>query len=268
MTDAELPARRPRQPPKRQASRAEPDNLKLTPLRAHYEKRELVALQLAEELNSLGYIDDPLALLGPPFNPPKPRPADAPPLPDLIFLRFIFNAFVRTFPFLQKAPSTFYTAKLQPFVTSFLTRNISTTEDRDEETKRRRLAGKLEKHLGLIISSAVKLADNDGEEEVIRVTSEGAVTASVNNDLIPQTTAPNREKVLPPLPPGATPLKDFEVNVATIRNVTVKGRIRSKTHEEFVILVKRKGRPDVYVSRRYGDFTKLAEKVRSLSSCC
>jgi hypothetical protein len=65
------------------------------------------------------------------------------------------------------------------------------------------------------------------------------------------------------LPLGATPLKDFEVNVATIRNVTIKGRIRNKTHEEFVISVRRKGKADTYVSRRYGDFARLAEKVRS-----
>jgi hypothetical protein len=245
----------------------ETDPLALTPLRAHYLKRELVALQLGHELQGIGDVPDALALFGAPFNPPAPDPPGSPatPKPDLVFLRFFFHGFVRDFPFLRAAPATFFSHKVQPFVASFLARNITSTEDREEETKRRRLAGKLEKHFGLLLSSAIKLSDNAGHEEVIRVLEGGAVAAPVGERFAPgsaEALKAARDKDLPSLPAGASAAKDFEVNVVTIRHITVKGRLRHRSHEEFVILTKRKGKEDVYVSRRYGDFAKLAEKVR------
>jgi len=181
------------------ASSLEPpphDPLQLTPLRAHYLKRELVTLEFVKELTSL---DSPgaLSVLGPPFLP-KSRFVDGVPQPapqvgskeqieeqrseegqlDLPFLRFVFNHFILSFPFLVACPPTFFSHKLQPFVYSFVQRNISGSDDRgegeeDSKTKRKKIAGKVEKHLGLVMSAAIKLTENGGREEVVRIEDDG-----------------------------------------------------------------------------------------------
>ena len=171
--------------------------LALTPLRAHYLKRELVTLQFVNELKSL---DSPEAMscLGPPFLPKArflnglPQPAPAPGSQaaldeartdeasvDLPFLRFIFHHFVLSFPFLVNCPPTFFSHKLQPFVYSFVSRNLSGSDDREDDTKRKKIAGKVEKHLGLIMSAAIKVTENQGREEVVRIEDDGSSHAAV-----------------------------------------------------------------------------------------
>lgn len=228
----------------------------LTPLRAHYLKRELVTLQLQAELESLAH-PDCLAVLGPPFAPSKPGGTapirDARDV-DLPFTRFLLHHFVLTFPMLAPVQPTFYKDKLQPAVSSFLSRNISTSDERDHPTKRRRLTGKLEKHLGLIMSASIKLSDNNGQEDVVRVTGVAAASAAAG---------PDKDKDLPPVPiQQADRDARFQVNVVTIRTIVTKGRLRSSSHQEFIIRVRRKNMPDSFVSRRYGDYYKLAEQLR------
>ncbi|GAA5820277.1 hypothetical protein JCM10212_000396 [Sporobolomyces blumeae] len=266
--------------------------LRLTPLRAHYLKRELVTLEFVKELASL---DSPSALsvLGPPFLP-KSRfvngvPQPAPPAGskealeeqrseerqlDLPFLRFVFNHFVLSFPFLVACPATFFSHKLQPFVYSFVSRNISSSDERDgHDTKRKRIAGKVEKHLGLVMSAAIKVTENGGREEVVRIEDDGSTHTGLPAS---QEQQGDRESKQQPGAAGAAgPVKkrgnlvkadskedDFSINVVTVRNRAVKGRVRTKTHEEFIVRTRRKGSPDVFVARRYGDFVRLAETLR------
>ncbi|EPS94095.1 hypothetical protein FOMPIDRAFT_1055405 [Fomitopsis schrenkii] len=54
----------------------------------------------------------------------------------------------------------------------------------------------------------------------------------------------------------------FEVNVVCVRTVTEKGRVRSRMHEEFIIRTSQSHQSDVFVSRRYGDFKTLANKLQ------
>ncbi|GAA5913816.1 hypothetical protein JCM6882_007707 [Rhodosporidiobolus microsporus] len=267
------------------ASSLEPpshDPLLLTPLRAHYLKRELVTLEFVKEL---GALDSPgaLSILGPPFLP-KSRfvngvPGTAPPpgseaeaqerlefeqSAELPFLRFVFHHFILSFPFLIACPPTFFSHKLQPFVYSFVSRNISSSDDREVDTKRKRIAGKVEKHLGLIMSAAVKLTENDGREEVVRIEDDGTMHAGAP--------ASQQEQSPPGLGFGTRKRgqlttaekkdEEFSINVVSVRNVVVKGRVRNKAHEEFIVRTRRKGHDDVYVARRYGDFVRLAETLR------
>ena len=264
-----------------------PAHLDLTPLRAHYLKRELVSGQMARELSALAD-PDALSIIGWPFDVKQPSSANASTTTDaagatrlrkldedgdeldLPFLRFFLHHFVLTFPFLSQVdPKTFYSKKLQPFVESFMARNISLNEEREEETgqstKRHKLAGKAEKHIGLLISSAVKLTDNQGREEVVRI--------------VDVKSAP------PPLPPKdagsggdhasashtayksqAIPQPDaFQVNIVGVRTTYTKGRLgRKYAHDEFLVRTSRLNVPDVYVSRRYGDFAKLSEMVNAI----
>lgn len=283
-----------------------PSHTQLTPLRAHYLKRELVGGQLARELHALGN-PDALSIVGWPFDDTRPperrlrnarlhqerstaKAAVAAGGPssagltgrsphnggdddddaDLPFLRFFLHHFVMTFPFLSQVDTkTFYSRKLQPFIESFMKRNISMNEEREEETgqktKRHKLAGKAEKHLGLLISSAIRLNDNRGREEVVRIvdvksapvpppssSSSGAATSSATGQAVPGT--------------SATFMKaseaNFQVNVVGIRTVTYRNKLGRKTnHEEFLVRTSRNGQPDVFVSRRYGDFVRLAGMV-------
>jgi hypothetical protein len=215
-------------------------------------KRELVGGQLAIELNALG---DPNALskIGWPFDP-RPPVADSDDDSNLPFLRFFFHHFVMTFPFLAEVDtSVFYSKKLQPFIESFMARNISVNDEREEETgiqtKRHKLAGKAEKHVGLLISSAVKLADNEGREEVVRIVDVKTAAPAAAG---PSTTHTGPSQAL------------FQVNVVGVRTVTERARLgRRVKHEHFVIRTSRANHPDVFVSRRYGDFAALSDMV-----CC
>lgn len=288
-----LPSSTPRPSTSIQQPEIEPDSISepfsLTPLRAHYLKRELVTLQFASELESLSN-PSALSLLGPPFLPanqfinghPIYPPLDSkltnfnrsnqPFLPSdtqLPFLRFFFHKFVLSFPFLLNLPDSFFTHKVQPFVYSFFSRNFSRSDDREEETKRQKIAGKVEKHLALIMAAAIKVNDNKGQEQVVRVTPGSDPTpndddAFVSTPIIapvPDQTLLDPNQITHQVPSIVTPTS-FDLNVVAIRRVRVKSRMRSKVHEEFLIRTRTQSIGETYVSRRYRDFFKLAESLR------
>ncbi|KIM46162.1 hypothetical protein M413DRAFT_64985 [Hebeloma cylindrosporum] len=219
----------------------------LTPLRAHYLKKSLVQLQFARELDLISS-EGPanvstLSYLGPPFTTP---PKDAPHL-DLPFLRYIFRQFVLTFPFMAAAPKNFYSQKLQPFVAAVVSRNISPTsvlDEQSEQATRKRLLAKVERNLSLFVNAATKLVET---EDVVRLTQDDL-------DRL-ETLSKKRQARL------AKARDFFEVNIIGVRTVVDKGRMRSRAHEEFIIRTKRSRYPDVYVSRRYGDFKTLASEL-------
>ncbi|KAH9482684.1 PX domain-containing protein [Psilocybe cubensis] len=223
----------------------------LTPIRAHYLKKALVQLQFARELDLISTEGPPnvstLSYLGPPFTSP---PKDAPPL-DLPFLRYIFRQFVLTFPFMAAAPKDFYSLKLQPFVGAVLARNItqgSVLDDAEsEQASRKRLLAKVERNLSLFVNAATKLVE---PEEVVRLSQADLDRLEVLSRKRQRRLAKDRDS--------------FEVNIVSVRTVVDKGRMRSRAHEEFIIRTKRSRYPDVYVSRRYGDFRTLAAELAKM----
>lgn len=281
----------------------------LTPLRAHYLKKTLVTMQLAHELNLL---TDPvlganaLGLLGEPFSLPEAAKREAMTrvseisrqegrVGDMPFLRFLFHQFVLPFPFLTSAPPTFWSAKVQPFLTSFLAstgytkttsltpeeqklaESLMTKEEKKEAAERLKLWDKVEKHSALMVGVGVKIV---GGEEVVRI-------GQTELRRLEEAQMERRRKLMerqraqwgpPPPPPGqggpsgqgqAPPQlafnaesAGFDVNVVGVRVVNEKGRVRNKSHEEFLIRTQRPGIGDVYVSRRYGDFRRLSEELR------
>ncbi|WVQ85631.1 hypothetical protein IAT38_007797 [Cryptococcus sp. DSM 104549] len=258
----------------------------LTPLRAHYLKKTLVNLQVAHEL---GLITDPalganaLGLLGEPFTLPESAKREAMArvgevaraegqVGDLPFLRFMFHQFVLPFPFLATAPPTFWSAKVQPFLSSFLAttglsahttlseqeremaESMMTKEERKEVQERKKLWAKVEKHLALMFGLGIKLTSG---EEVVRI---GQAELRRLEELQEQRRKKWMEKHGGEA--GGEPQSGFEVNVIGVRVVVEKGRVRSRSHEEFIIRTSRSGAPDVFVSRRYGDFRRLAEELR------
>ncbi|KAI1148648.1 hypothetical protein F4825DRAFT_464751 [Nemania diffusa] len=212
----------------------------------HYLKRELVAEQVNWEISEL---NSPTALhrFGAPFksNYGEVSPLDS----ELPILRYIFVHHVREFPFLDKAKEKeFWQDKLQVFLESFASKDISSSEDRLEETKRRKLAMKCRKLVELMMVSGVPTAS--GFEERIRfaemeIVDRNAIDTGVLNTM-----------------PEGNFVNGWDVNVAGVRTTLVKRNIRHHKHAEFLLRVKRKGEIAHFIGRRYGDFARLHLKLR------
>ncbi|KAI8952109.1 hypothetical protein F4801DRAFT_589177 [Xylaria longipes] len=218
----------------------------LTGKQEHYLKRELVAEQVDWEISEL---NSPTALrrFGAPFKSDygEVSPLDS----ELPILRYIFVHHVREFPFLDKAKEKeFWQDKLQVFLESFASKNISSSEDRLEETKRRKLAMKCRKLVELMMVSGIPTAS--GFEERIRfaemeIVDRNAIDTGVLNTI-----------------PEGNFVNGWDINVAGVRTTMVKRNIRHHKHAEFLLRVKRKGEIEHFVGRRYGDFANLHKKLR------
>ncbi|KAH9909378.1 succinate flavoprotein subunit [Xylariomycetidae sp. FL2044] len=238
-----------RVPPARNQSTVSvpPPGQTLTGKQEHYLKRELISEQVNWEISEL---NSPTALrrFGAPFKSEfgEVSPYDS----ELPILRYIFVHHVREFPFLDKAKEKeFWQDKLQVFLESFATKNISSSEDRLEETKRRKLAIKCRKLVELMMVSGVPTAS--GFEERIRF----AELEIVDRDAIDT-------GMLNTLPEGNY-VNGWDVNVAGVRIITTKGKIRRHKHAEFLLRIKRKDQLEFFVARRYGDFARLHKQLRT-----
>src|SRR5258708_10578538 len=190
------------------------DPYELTPIRAHYLKKSLIQLQFSREIQAITSSASTLSYLGPPFSPP---PKDAPIL-DLPFLRYLFRQFVLTFPFLASAPRDFFPDKVQPFISSLLSRNLSSTSILDDESTdsadTAKLIANAERSFSLFLNYAVKTVE---KEETVRLSQSDL-------DRLKAIARKRHAKLMK--------TKDiFEVNVVCVRTVVDRGRVRSKVHE-------------------------------------
>jgi len=218
----------------------------LTGKQEHYLKRELISQQTKYEIAELS---SPTALrrFGAPFRSDagEVAPEDS----ELPLLRYIFVNHVRNFPFLDKAKEKeFWQDKLQVFLESFASKDISSSEDRLEETKRRKLALKAEKLVELMMVSGIPTAS--GYEERIRFAEMEIVDRQAD------------EKGLTMNEPSGHAINGWDVNVAGVRTTSVKRHLRYHTHAEYLIRVKHDGDKDFYIGRRYADFVQLHKRIR------
>jgi hypothetical protein len=145
---------------------------------------------------------------------------------------------VRNFPFLDKArEKEFWQDKLQvvrlPFITlcparnaksglieqfleSFANKHVSSSEDRLEETKRRKLARKCEKLIELMMVSGVPTAS--GYEERVQFSEMEVVERGADEN-----------GILVNMPEGQS-IHGWDVNVAAVRVVSVKRTVRYHPH--------------------------------------
>ncbi|KAF2099472.1 hypothetical protein NA57DRAFT_38568 [Rhizodiscina lignyota] len=218
----------------------------LTGKQEHYLKRELLSQQVKREINDLA---SPTALqrFGAPFRSDKGevKPEDS----DLPILRYVFVNHVRNFPFLDQArEKEFWQDKLQVFLESFANKNISSSEDRLEMTKRKKLANKAEKLMELMMVSGLPTAS--GYEERIRFSEIEVVDRGADeNGLVA-----NR--------PEGRMINGWDINVAGVRKKNVKRHVRTHVHAEYLLRVKQAGKDDIYVGRRYSDFQQLNKRLR------
>ncbi|KAM0280740.1 hypothetical protein ACHAQH_003910 [Verticillium albo-atrum] len=229
-----------------QPSKTPPPGQTLTGKQEHYLKRELISDQVKYEISEL---NSPTALkrFGAPF---KSDYGEVSPLEsELPILRYIFVHHVRDFPFLDKArEKEFWQDKLQVFLESFATKNISSSEDRLEETKRRKLALKSQKLVELMMVSGVKTSS--GFEERIRFSEIEVVDSNAIDTGVMHTM------------PEGNYINGWDVNVAGVHITQVKKTIRHHKHAEFLLRIKRKGELEFFVGRRYGDFNRLYKRLR------
>lgn len=132
---------------------------------------------------------------------------------------------------------------------SFANKHVSSSEDRLEETKRRKLARKSEKLVELMMVSGVPTAS--GYEERIQFSEMEVVDRGAND-----------KGLLVNMPEGNT-INGWDVNVAAVRVTSVKRTVRYHPHAEFIIRVRRDGKEDIHVGRRYGDFVKMHRRLRT-----
>ncbi|KAK5127110.1 hypothetical protein LTR85_008470 [Meristemomyces frigidus] len=218
----------------------------LTGKQEHYLKRELIAQQTKWEVEELSH---PTALqrFGAPFRSEAGEvlPEDS----ELPLLRYIFVRHVRNFPFLNQAKEKeFWQDKLQVFLESFANKHISSSEDRLEETKRAKLAIKASKLVELMMVSGIPTAS--GYEERIRFSEMEVVDRGAN------------EQGLVVNVPQGHEINGWDVNVAGVRIVKQKRHVRHHAHAEFILRVKRRDEPEIYVARRFGEFSKMHKKLR------
>lgn len=180
-------------------------------------KRELISQQVNREIKEL---NSPTALrhFGAPFraNDSSPTPVSAAES-SLPILRYVFANHVRNFPFLDQAKEEeFWQDKVQVFLEAFASKHVSSSEDRQEETKRRKIAVKSAKLLELMMGTGI--ATSSGYEEEIRF-SDIEIVERGANDVGLLVNAPN-----------AVAINGWDVNVAGVRTVTTKRLMKTYRH--------------------------------------
>ncbi|KAJ5520409.1 hypothetical protein N7463_000862 [Penicillium fimorum] len=219
----------------------------LTGKQEHYLKRELISREVCDEISEL---NSPTALqrFGAPFRSEfgEVAPVDS----ELPILRYIFVHHVRNFPFLDQArEKEFWQDKLQIFLESFANKHVSSSEDRLEETKRRKLARKCEKLVELMMVSGVPTAS--GYEERIQFSEMEIVERGAQES-----------GLLFNMPEGNS-INGWDVNVAAVRTTSVKRTVRYHQHAEFIIRVRHHDKQDIHIGRRYGEFVKLHRRLKT-----
>ncbi|CAB4476818.1 hypothetical protein RhiirA5_493779 [Rhizophagus irregularis] len=211
--------------------------LTLSPLQAHYLKKELISRQIRSEIQLLSQYEA-IKNLGPPFADDDCVETDTP------FLRFIFNRFVYTFPFLRNSEANFW-LKVSEFLNEFQKKNITTSSTRDETTKRKKLAEKVVNEFTLLLN--VGLKTTLGKEESIKVDF-SHIYKNYNEKNSQDSNSTN----------------GWTVNIVSVKAACEKKRkIQKHVYMEYIIQTIRSNFDEhVYVVRRRKDFKKLYTKLK------
>ncbi|RIA89362.1 hypothetical protein C1645_772664 [Glomus cerebriforme] len=210
----------------------------LSPLQAHYLKKELISRQIRTEIQSISQ-HGALNNLGPPFTDKDSVETNTP------FLRFIFSRFVYTFPFLQRSDDTFW-IKVSEFLNEFYKKNISTSPTRDESTKRKKLSEKIIKEFTLLLNAGIKTTS--GKEESIKVDF-SSIYENYN-----QKTSQDSSKFI----------NGWAVNIVSVKAASEKRRIQKHVYMEYIIQTIRPNFDEpIFVVRRRRDFKKLYTKLKA-----
>ncbi|ODQ83071.1 hypothetical protein BABINDRAFT_80437 [Babjeviella inositovora NRRL Y-12698] len=224
--------------------------LSLSPTQEHFLKKELVSQQLAHEFRLLSSPDG-LQRFGYPFSTEKAT-SDAFPL-----LRFFFDNFVLTFPFLSHN-TAFWEAKVQPFYETFSAKKISSSEDRGELSKRRQVTNKMASGILLFFVSSIATKSD----------TEYFLTSVPNMDAVQKVTKRDVVLILPDevddMLTLTAPSTGFALNIAGVRRVDdKKGWFLLAPAYEFIVQVTDSEHAPYIVYRRYSEFLRLDKALRA-----
>lgn len=186
-----------------------------------------------------------LAALGAPFRPAPHAPV-AP--DDLPMLRFVFQRWVLTFPLVAQASPEFF-PKLQQLADEFYDRNISGSDDREEASKRRKIANRVERYVTLLFAAAILAKPPPGiapadAEQVVELTPIDLQAIT----LAEQAGVKGEQDVAP-----------LAINIIAVRTPPVlPGKKPDLSSAQFIVASSAgKGADETYVARSYADFEHL-----------
>lgn len=170
-------------------------------------------------------------------------------------VRHMFVHHIKTFPFLSKADDRdFWQLRLQAFLESFADKNISSSEDRAEDTKRSKISLRIKKAFAMYMSAG------------LMTTSVDEPTAKVEKPATAGVEQLDHKKVLSSLASGKF-INGLCLNVVGVREVRTKRMLSflagDHVSAEYLIETKmetHEGRT-VVVARTFHDFKELAKKL-------
>lgn len=143
----------------------------LSPRQLHYFKRELLAIQLGNELEHLRRRPDLLSLLE------SEQPLDEFQVSDLPFLHYVFQHIVAEFPLLKNSRQRSFWSKVHEFLNQVGKIQLNTyVPSKTDASQRRAMTRKLQRTLLLALNVGVKTIQ--GQEESIKVTPSDLVNES------------------------------------------------------------------------------------------
>lgn len=176
----------PAPPPPLTESRSTP--LPLSAIEEHYLKRELIRAQLHHELDILSDFRH-VGRLGYPFKSPTNTALNDPNNDtSMPILRHVFAHHIRTFPFIANGldkPNTattrqFWQNNVQRFLEIWGEKELSSSEDREEATKRKKMGNKLTSLIAIYMSSGLQTTNPD--EKTSKVGDTGTRSATNSAD--------------------------------------------------------------------------------------
>jgi hypothetical protein len=233
------------------------DQKDLSLIQEHYLKRELLKFQIDYEVEKLNDFKN-LGLFGPPFklhdddSAEKQRNSDG--IYEYPILRYMLRNCVQTFPFISQADDKlFWQDKVQSFVEKFAEKDISSTADRTEETKRRRIGAKLKKLILLYTASGLQTTRDEKNAKLEMISERGLVENKRGEDEV------NQQRFLA-LNEGQF-VNGFDLNVVGVRKVSIRRGFLYDEDTEYIIRAQFEGGPSVFTARKYEDFQQLSKMV-------
>lgn len=217
----------------------------LAPIQEHYLKRELIRAQINHEITQLSDFGS-ISSLGPPF---LDHGTYADGFKEFPIMAHILNAQLLTFPFVNKVDQKkFWQEKVQLFLESLSEKDLSTSADRSEETKRKRIGRKLTNLIAIYLSSGLQTTNPHEKTARVQPPAEDGVR---NIDV---------KKIVVDLSSSHF-INGVDVNVVGVRSVSERRGFFYEDHTEFIIKAQLEGAPPVYVPRRYSEFKKLQKAL-------
>lgn len=236
----------------------QPMATELTIEQEHLLKRELLRLQLSKESEALDNMVN-IDQLGFPFLLPNGKTSSG---SDYPLCSYVLHNFIVGFPLIKKADMKFWQQTCQPFIQGLASKDISSSADRDEATKRRRIGRILKR---LIMLFFVAGLGTNREKPKVKTAKEFPKPAAIEDDVnkkIENVDISEPDKGIPLNMETELPYVGPYGAVLGVREIITTSYIRNKTQSEYIIeCFFDRGSKPAYVARKWSDFVELQKKI-------